>query len=117
MKVILKASVDVDQQFLSSWLRPGKEYVVLSIEQLKNAAAFRLASENEGQPVLFEVGLFDVSERSLAKSWVALGIQEGIVELGPEEFASPSFLEQVFDHELHALITYRVVMERILIES
>lgn len=118
MKVILKASIDVKERRLNSWLRTAKEYIVLAVEQHSGGVTgYRIASEDGEQPVVFEAALFDVSDGHLPSSWVVMSLQGATLELGPAEFGRAGFWEEVFDREPEALEVYQATKERILVES
>ena len=103
---------------MTGWLRPETEYVVLAVEQHNSGTTgYRIASEDGGQPVVFQADLFAICDSRIPKSWLILGLQGATLELGPPEFGRAGFWEEVFDREPSSLETYASAKRRILEES
>jgi hypothetical protein len=113
VRVRLKQGIDH-----RSWLNAGSVYVVLAIEHYPGGSVgFRIASESNRQPMLFNASDFHVVDNTLPRSWRFLDVYNNIVVLGPEAFGQSGFWERCFDFEPEALEEYARAKSLILSES
>jgi hypothetical protein len=91
----------------------------LAVEQQSTGiVGYRIVSEDSsGLPVVFESGIFDVTDPNLPRSWIVLGIQGATVELGPSEFGTEGFWERVFDLDPDALREFAQARDRVMADS
>ena len=98
---------------LVGWLKPDKEYVVLEIEN-NGCMEYRIESEDSGQPVLFEIELFDIVDATHPRTWVESSVAG---EFSPAAWQVPGFWEDYFDGEPTARDSYRCERDQIYRES
>jgi hypothetical protein len=100
------------------WLRPDHEYVVFSIEEHHTmVAGYRIVSEQAGRPMLFEASHFTITDSSLPRSWVVLGLRGATVQAGPTCLSKAGFWEDYFDGNLAAVDEFIRVRDQIHTES
>lgn len=103
MRVLLKDGADH-----SGWLVAGREYTVLSIEVNANAhVVYRIRSEDNGQPVLFDAKAFRITDSSLSPVWQVACLEDGSHSFEPEPWSRPGFWEAFFDHDSDTVRVYR----------
>jgi hypothetical protein len=107
VKVRLKDVAPTDvRSSPGSWLRQGRDYVVLAIEcSGRQQSEYRLAAEIENTPALFDTRLFEIVDGSLPWNWVATVNGDGL-EFQPATWAVAGFWERFFDGDVEAKRSY-----------
>jgi hypothetical protein len=96
------------------WLTVGRCYDVLAIEPTgrERKPAYRIESDDNATPALFEVDLFDVVDGSIPPSWCVIESQ-GAIAIGPRAWFEPGFWESYFDGKEDATKAYARELELI----
>ncbi|MBH2029183.1 MAG: hypothetical protein I8H74_01675 [Moraxellaceae bacterium] len=94
VRVLKNTSYDIyDDIVRKHALTIGKEYIVFEISD----STFRLLNE-EGEPVLFDKDLFEITDPTIPKNWIKQEYEEGEYYITPSELLTHSyFFEQYFD--------------------
>ena len=101
----------------SSWLTIGKEYVVLSVFIATNKAIeYRISSDDNDTPALFNENQFYVTDNSLSFSWVVNVVSDSYFELAPGLWIREGFWEEYFDGAPQAVEQFNFEKEKILSE-
>ncbi|NOU34476.1 MAG: hypothetical protein HOO96_41820 [Polyangiaceae bacterium] len=79
-------------------LKMGREYYVLSIERGATVMKYRIVSEEDVVPVLFDENLFDVVDSTMPSTWVPTETDRG-VERSPAPWMQSGFWERFFDQD------------------
>jgi hypothetical protein len=58
---------------------------------------FRIASNDNDTPALFETHLFRTISPTVSSNWIAVTDETGSVTIGPKEWARPGFWDEYFD--------------------
>jgi hypothetical protein len=99
----------------SPWLTLGREYVVLSVlADTKGDVMYRLISDDQLTPALFDAAQFEVVSSTLATSWCIRVPAEGGLELAPAAWLTPGFWESYFDGEEEALTAFRKALATLM---
>ncbi len=117
MIVILKPSV-MSRENIGGWLNQDTEYVVLEVGTMVNKTYYRIQSEDNQTPALFEASLFRIVDPHLPASWIAMMNNDVfIIKLIPIAWAEEGFWERYFDGNCDALKIYADVVQQIYSES
>jgi hypothetical protein len=111
MRVRLKPDLAKTHDFLG-WLKEDCVYHVLSIEQTGNRPHYRIASEQDGTPVLFDCSQFDIVDDAIPSNWVPTHTDAG-TEWAPAPWNEPGFWERAFDFDPDALAVYKQEKKKI----
>lgn len=91
----------------SSWIRVGREYVVLGVEAVPGrGVSFRIEDAEQGSSSMWNSEMFDVVDPALPKSWVAQVDGRGTLFLEPEAWLEDGYWERFFDRDPVALDAY-----------
>jgi hypothetical protein len=97
MKVTLRPEA-AGRDNVRGWLRLEYEYVVLSIESIAgDTMAYRIVSEDNHTPALFEISLFDVVDNRIPPSWIVVPVEGTMLHFMPAGWAESGFWEALFD--------------------
>ncbi len=115
MKVRLRSVHEVAKPDVVGWLRPNKDYVVLSIEHLpRKVVSYRIVGR-QGIPALFEASLFKITDPRVEEDWVVCyDEEENDLRLVPADWSSPGFWEAFFDGDPDAVARYQEVLQRMV---
>jgi len=106
MKVRLKPA-PANRENVRGWLRPDVDYVVLSVEVLGDESAYRIVTEDNATPALFESSLFDVTDESVPGLWVQVSQAHGKPDQRmPRAWSADGFWEAFFDGDPGARRAY-----------
>ena len=94
--MIMRVRARTDTQ-VSSWLCPGKEYVVIGLSH----DHFRVLNER-GEPTLFERTQFEVLDESVPPDWVWERYADGEFYADPPGLHERGFWEDYFDGKEYA---------------
>jgi hypothetical protein len=118
MRVVLKPDA-VGAVNVRGWLKAQKQYLVLSVEAAGTGASrnfYRIESEDNNTPALFEADLFRLVDPRLPSCWIAVQ-QEGVsLQLMPASWAGDDYWERFFDGEPAARRKYEDAMRDMLTE-
>jgi hypothetical protein len=110
-EVRLLASMPLDSSECR-WLSRQRDYIVLSIERSGESMKFRIASEMNGTPVLFDSAIFEVVDEAQPGTWIATPTEAGI-ERSPEPWTVTGFWERFFDGEPDAVQIFKEESEKL----
>jgi hypothetical protein len=112
MKVKILAS-SISRREVAGRFRAGTEYVVLCIEPLAGKNYYRLVTETDGNPALFDAALFELVDNAISSLWIV--VQDGgCLEFTPEAWSEEGFWEAFFDNEPNAVSVYNEMLARLL---
>jgi hypothetical protein len=111
MKVRLKRGL-VESPALDGWLAENVDYHVLSIKRWLGRERYRIASEKDGMPVLFDADKFDIVDDTIPENWVATETEAG-PEWAPAPWNEPEFWERAFNDDPQALAVYKQEKKKI----
>jgi len=114
VKVRLKKAVPPEvQKGPGRWLQPGNNYTVLAIESGgRGRPEYRIATEIQGTPALFDARLFDIVDARLPSNWIATAHGEHL-EFQPAAWTTAGFWERFFDGDEDARRIYHEEIEKI----
>jgi hypothetical protein len=92
MKVVLKRRETSDGRVIGT-LKLGNAYEVIGIE----GNDYRIVDEN-GEPILFEPGCFDLLDASEPDFWLSR-VEGGVRYAYPPDWMRPGFFEDFFDRK------------------
>ncbi|MGA5352965.1 hypothetical protein ACPCJU_11345 [Streptomyces thermodiastaticus] len=102
----------------NSFLKEGKEYVVLEVFSPYNRPAeFRLEPIEGEEPALFDCRFFTVTSSSIPPTWRYFLLEGGSFFLYPEPWRRIGFWEDFYDHVPEAVRTYNSEKRSILAYS
>lgn len=99
----------------SNWIKLGGVYTVLEIyyEQNKNIM-YRIITEDNGVPALFEHDMFEVLNGIIPDNWVVYSKMSHCITIGPEAWSNDDFWESYFNVEKSAIECYNQEVKKIL---
>lgn len=118
MKVICTSIPDNDDILsLGSWLKIGREYVVLSIyENAQKKRYYRIAPHDDGgfgSLGLFPSSAFEVTDGTWSQTWVEEAANDDI-SIAPKAWQRRGFWEDFYDGDRRAEDVYRAERDKIL---
>jgi len=88
----------------SPWLTVGSIYQVLSVFiSINGTIEYRLISDDNCTPALFNAVQFKIVSENLSPNWVANHELETYFELAPKSWTTDGFWERYFDGEPEAI--------------
>ena len=98
--------VDGSQRAESAWLRVGHEYVVLTL-LIDASGRVKVQILDEDQtPSYWQGEMFETSDESLPRNWVARLDPRGLLEFAPRDWLRDGFWEDYFDGVAEAEALY-----------
>ena len=117
MKVVLRPSA-VDSSKVRGWLTPHTEYLVLAVEASATGEnSYRIESEDNRTPALFEAKLFTLVNNRLPTLWIAVQQQDLLLQLMPARWSEDGFWERFFDGDPEACRVYEDAIVKMQDES
>jgi hypothetical protein len=90
------------------WLMQDKEYAVLAIDVLPDKRVlFRIESEGDGTPALFDSEMFVTTLCQIPSNWCARVDEGGSLQFAPETWMRASFWDDFFDRKQEAVEVYQ----------
>lgn len=96
------------------WLKPDTLYLVLSVEATGAGASgtsYRIESEDNRTPALYEPGLFRQVDGQIPSCWIAVQAEGLPLELMPASWAEDGFWERFFDGDPAARREYEAAVK------
>jgi hypothetical protein len=112
MKVRLKLKLPKSPA-IHGWLLENREYHVLSIEASSVRKEYRIASEKDGVPALFDADDFEIVDDTVPCNWVTTETN-GRTTWAPAAWLEPGFWEKAFDDEPEAVAIYKQEKKKII---
>ncbi len=106
MKVILKPKA-TNAPNVRGWLEQSRPYFVLAVEATSNGASwYRIESEDNETPALFEADLFEIVDPSIPAAWIVVRQGNLPLQLMPTSWSDDGFWERFFDGDTTAQEDY-----------
>lgn len=118
MRVVLRAEV-ADTANVRGWLKAGKDYTVLSVEAAGagvSANVYRIQSDDNATPALFEAKLFRLVDARIPSCWIVVQQDDLPIQLMPASWAEDGYWERFFDGDPAARREYEAITHGILAE-
>lgn len=119
MKVRLKEDAGQASN-VRGWLRAGREYEVLAVEAASprgSGSLYRIQSEDNETPALFEAELFVLSDAAIPSNWIVVQEPQTPIQLMPASWAEPGYWERFFDGDPQARTDYEAAVRKIVARS
>lgn len=100
----------------SSWVKIGKEYIVISVTAVPERAPKLQIITDDGTPGWWDSTLFITTSSLIPANWVAYVTEGGIIEMGPEPWLRRGFWEAYFDQDRDARLIFDEELQKILAE-
>ena len=121
MRVVCVRFVDPatrEERVEAPWLTLDEEYPVLAIDVLPDKRVlFRIESDDDGTPALFDAEMFVESSSAIPPTWQVRLRAGGSLEIAPSAWLRPGFWDEFFDRVPEAVEIYEKVKAEILLHS
>ncbi|MCG8417845.1 MAG: hypothetical protein MJE77_07875 [Proteobacteria bacterium] len=112
MKVVLKSAEAADKPNVRGWLRRDTVYLVLAVESSgTSATAYRIESEDNRTPALFETDLFSIVDNRVSSCWVVVKDENCPLQFMPAAWNEDDFWDRFFDGDADARRAYEEVIQ------